>query len=105
MCLARAAAIKYSAPWELKEFGYRSEERKVSLERKFSYRDVACLFWSSSWPRITHTHTTEIGLLGFLFLFPPEVPLGSKKVGGEKHVSSFNIQMLERVKSWGCGGR
>lgn len=94
--------MKYSAPWELKEFGYRSEGRKVSLERRFSYRDVACLVLVLFLARnYTHTHTTKIGLLGFLF--PPEVPLGSKK-WGEKHASSFNIQMLGRVKSWGCGG-
>lgn len=71
--LARATAIKYSAPQELEEFGYRSKERKVSLERKFSFRDVARPLWSSSWPRITHTHR-DGGFYSFLFF--PEVPLG-----------------------------
>lgn len=56
--------------WELlEEFGHRSEERKVSLERKFSYWDVACPPWSSFWPRITHTHTFYYYYYYLLFFF------------------------------------
>lgn len=98
--LARATAIKYSAPREPEEFGYRNKERKVSLERKFSYRDVACLLWSSSWPRITHTRRDGLLYLRFFPPFFPEVLLGIKGWG---KVTCFLPYYPNTWESWWGG--